>query len=108
MEYITALNRERDPADNEYKEAAWTASLGYQITDPLLLAVRYEGFDADNTDNDSLDNRFTLGGTYTLFTFNTFTCNLMGEYSHTEYDLTTGSTRESGVNEFAGRLALEF
>ncbi len=108
VEYITALNRERDALGKEYNEAAWTASLGYQIMDPLLVAVRYEGFDSDNNSNDSLDTRFTLGGTYTLFSFDTFACSLMGEYSRTEYDLTAGSTQDSEADEFFGRLCLEF
>ena len=33
VEYISALNRDKDTAGKEYNEKAWTASLGYQVAE---------------------------------------------------------------------------
>lgn len=106
-EYATALARETHDADNrEYKERAWTASLGYQILDPLLIAVRYENFHAGEKQPSSLDHRYSLGTTYTLFENEPFVCNLMGEYRRSFYEPDVGT--DQNLNEFFARLALEF
>ncbi|MBU0970879.1 MAG: LbtU family siderophore porin [Proteobacteria bacterium] len=106
-EYIGALGRENHFSDNrEYREKAWTASLGYQIKEPLLIAIRYEGFDADKGQAGFLEYRYSLGATYTLFESKNFACNLMGEYRRSEY--APGGSTDPDLNEFFTRLALEF
>ncbi|MBA3009903.1 MAG: LbtU family siderophore porin [Proteobacteria bacterium] len=106
-EYIGALGRENHFSDNrEYRENAWAASLGYQIKDPLLIAIRYESFDADKDQAGFLEYRYSLGATYTLFKDKNFTCNLMGEYRRSEY--ASDSSTDPDLNEFFTRLALEF
>ncbi|MCP4721521.1 MAG: LbtU family siderophore porin [Desulfobacteraceae bacterium] len=108
-EYIGALNREKHVADNkEYTESAWVTSLGYQVLDSLVLAVRYEGFYADKKQAGNLDYRYGLGATYSLFKNDDFACNLLGEYRRTEYESSAGNTVDSDLNEFFARIALEF
>ena len=108
-EYIGALSREKHVTDNkEYNENAWVASLGYQVTDPLLLAVRYESFDADRSAAGNLENRYSLGVTYTLFENDTFACSLMGEYRRSEYATTPAGTNDEDVDELFARMAIEF
>jgi len=108
-EYIGALGREKHVTDDrEYKEKAWAASLGYQITDPLLMAVRYESFDADQNAAENLENRYSVGATYTLLENDTFVCSLMGEYRRSEFDTTAGSTNDEDLDEFFARIAIEF
>lgn len=108
-EYIGALDREMHVTDNrEYTESAWFVSLGYQVLDPLLLAVRYEDFDADRSASGNLDCRYGFGTTYTLFSDDTFACNLMAEYRRSEYESAQGSGTDKELNEFFARIALEF
>lgn len=108
-EYIGALEREKHVTDNkEYKEDAWVASLGYQIIDPLLVAVRYESFDAGRDMAENLENRYSIGATYTLFENGSFLCSLMGEYRKSEFETTAGSTNDDNVDEFFARIAIEF
>ena len=108
-EYIGALNREKNVTDNkEYKESAWVVSLGYQIVEPLILAVRYEDFDADKMQSGNLDYRYGFAATYTLFDDQNFACNLLGEYRRSEYEHTQSSGTDQNLNEFFARLALEF
>ncbi len=108
-EYITALQRELHWADQqEYKEKAWTVSLGYQVIDPLLVAVRYESFDAGQTAAENLENRYSIGATYTLLENDSFACSIMGEYRRTEYETTAGSTNDDELDEFFARIAIEF
>lgn len=109
IEYIGALNREKHAADDkEYRESAWVASLGYQIADPLLVAVRYEDFNADRSADGNLDHRYSIGMNYTLFENEDFSCNLLGEYRRGEYEGNNGSANDLKLNEFFARVALEF
>lgn len=110
-EYIGAINRENHFTDNqEYKESAWFISLGYQIMDPLVAAIRYESFDdGQNGDQDGhIDYRYALGLTYTLFENDNFACSLSGEYRKSEFELSSGSNADDNLNEFFARLAIEF
>ncbi len=108
-EYITALEREKHVTDNkEYTETAWTASLGYHILDPFVVAVRYEDFDADKNAAGNLDFRYGCAVTYTLFQNNSFACDLMGEYRRTEYETAAGSTTDEDLDEFFVRIAVSF
>lgn len=109
LEYIRALSRERHVADNtEYTENAWVVSLGYQIMDPLLVAVRYEFFDADKTSAGNLENRYSIGGVYTLFEKDSFVCSLMGEYRRSAFETPAGSSNDDKADEFFTRIAIEF
>ncbi|MFH2060030.1 MAG: LbtU family siderophore porin [Pseudomonadota bacterium] len=108
-EYIGAIDREKHNTDKlEYTESAWVASIGYQILDSLLFALRYESFDADKTAAGNLENRYGAALTYTLFQAESFACNLMGEYRKTNYETTAASTIDDDVDEFFVRLAIEF
>jgi len=110
-EYITALNREKHFTDNkEYNESAWFASLGYQIIDPLIAAVRYEGFNDDQSgdQDEHLAYRYSMGATYTLFTKKSFACNLSLEYRKSEYERSPGGTADDSQDEFFAQLAIEF
>jgi hypothetical protein len=110
-EYIGAIDREKHFTDNrEYNESAWFVSLGYQILDPLLAAIRYENFDDDqNGDQDGhLNYRYSIGLTYTLFDNDNFACSLSGEYRKSEYELSSGSSADDDLNEFFARIAVEF
>ena len=107
-EYIGALNREHAAGAQEYKESAWFVSLGYQIIDPLILAVRYEDFDADQSVSGNLDYRYGFCATYTLFTDDSFTCGLMAEYRKSEYEFIQGSSTDTDLNELFARVALGF
>ena len=104
-EYIGALEREK-VGTKEYKENAWTVSLGYQVMEPLLVAARYEAFDGDQDKKGDLENRYSIGGTYTLFANDAFACNLLGEYRHSEKDVAAGE--DDTTDEYAARLAIEF
>jgi hypothetical protein len=109
LEYITALDREQRVTDNrEYNESAWFASIGYQISEPFVVAMRYENFDADRSASGNLDYRYGFAATYTLFENDSFACNLMGEYRRSEYEFISGSGTDQYLNEFFTRLALEF
>ncbi len=108
-EYFTALQREKHAADNrEYEENAWTLALGYQILERMLLAVRYEAFDADKTQDGNLENRYGAAVTYLLFEDDSFACNLMGEVRHSEYETVTGGSADDDLNELFARIAVEF
>ena len=104
-EYIGALEREK-VNNKEYKENAWTVSLGYQVMEPLLVAARYEAFDGDQDKAGDLESRYSLGATYTLFANDTFACNLLGEYRHSDIDAAAGD--DDTADEYAARLAIEF
>jgi hypothetical protein len=111
VEYIGAINREKHFTDNqEYNESAWFVSIGYQVMDPLLAAIRYENFDDDQSGNqdEHLDYRYSIGLTYTLFESDSFACSLSGEYRKSEYELSNGSSADDSMNEFFTRIAIEF
>ncbi len=108
-EYIGALEREKHVADDqEYKESAWVVSLGYQVTDPLVLAVRYEAFDADKEQAQNLERRYGVGASYTMIEDDSFVCTLLTEYRRTEYETSPGSVNDSDADEFFARVAIEF
>ena len=110
-EYITALNRETHFTDNkEYNEAAWFTSLGYQIIDPLIAAVRYEGFNDDQSggQDEHLEYRYSIGATYTILTKDSFICNLSCEYRKSEYERSPGSSADDNQDEFFAQLSIEF
>ena len=107
FEGMWATSREK-VSGPEAKESAWFVGAAYQVIDPLQLAVRYEQFD-DDIDGDqagTLENRFSIGGTYTLFEKDNFVCNLMAEYRGGKYESAPGA--DDSLNEFFGRLAIEF
>ena len=107
-EVMAAVSRENDSNDDEAKESAGFLAAAYQVFDPLQLAVRYEFFDDDVSGDQagSLENRYSLGATYTLFEKDPFVCNLMAEYRKTNYENATGA--DDDLNEFFARLAIEF
>ncbi|MCG8566613.1 MAG: LbtU family siderophore porin [Desulfobacterales bacterium] len=108
-EYIGALERELHRTDNrEYKEKAWTLSLGYQVMEALQLALRYEGFDSDRDNAGDLENRYSAGLTYTVLETDNLTTSLMGEYRRSNYETKAGSNNNEDLDEFFARLALEF
>lgn len=110
-EYIKALSREKDSADNrEYKESAWFGAVAFQVTEPLELAVRYEGFDDDIAgDQDGiLKNRYSLGANYTLFEKKNFSTTIMAEYRKSDYEKASGSISDDKLDEFFTCLAIEF
>ncbi|MCP3873654.1 MAG: porin [Desulfobacteraceae bacterium] len=108
-EYIQAIKRELHVTDNqEYNEKAWTVSLGYQIVDPLMVAGRYESFDADNETAGNLENRYSVGATYTLLEMDSFVCSLMGEYRKSSFETTASSSNDEENDEFFARIAIEF
>ena len=110
-EYIVAINREINATDlKEYKESAWFAALAFQVADPLEIAVRYEGSD-DDMDGDQdghLENRYSLGASYTLFEKDNFTTTLMVEYRRSNYEKAAGSTVHDKADEIFTRLAFAF
>jgi hypothetical protein len=107
-EIMAATKREKAGNGVESKEQAWFIALAYQVLDPLQLAVRYESFDDDVSGNQagSLENRFSLGGTYELFERDPFVCNLMVEYRNSSYE--EGPGADDKLNEFFARLAIEY
>ncbi len=102
-EYFTQLDT---AADDEAK--VWSLSLGYQVIDPLLVAVRYEGYENLTIDEDFFKegNCYAIGVTYTLVETDFFTCSLMGEYSRFEVDTEGGEDEDADV--LSAKIALEF
>ena len=112
-EYIGAVQREKDPANNvERKEKAWFAGIAFQAMAPLELAARYEAFDDDipGQQDGHLDDRFSLGLTYTLLEKNDFKTNLMAEYRKSNLEIRPGNPGnvDENVSEFFTRIAIEF
>ena len=108
-EYIGALDREQlSGTSREYKECAWVVSIGYQIIDPLILALRYEDLDTDRNNDGDLEKRYGLAATYTLMETDLFTASLMGEYRHSEYQASAGAANDDEVDELFCRLSVEF
>ena len=107
-ECMAAVSRENASNDAEAKESAGFLAAAYQVIDPLQLAVRYEFFDDDVSGDQAgtLEDRFSLGGTYTLFEKGDFVCNLMAEYRLSNYENAAGANDD--LNEFFARLAIEF
>lgn len=108
-EYISALTREKHVGDDqEHLESAWFVSLGYRIMDPLVLAIRYEDFREDKTQDGHLDLRYGVGAAYTLFETPDFVCTLLGEYRKSQYETSANTLVDSKVDEVFARIALEF
>ncbi len=112
-EYIGAVQREKDPANNmERKEKACFAGIAFQALRPLELAARYEAFDdgIPGQQDNHLENRFGLGFTYTLFEKEDFKANLMTEYRKSNFEVRPGNPGnvDDNVSEFFARLAIEF
>lgn len=110
-EYIGATQRERDPGNNrEHKDSAWFVAAAFQVMDPLEIACRYEGFNDDipGEQNGHLENRYSLGAIYTLFEKDSFTTSLMAEFRRSNYEKAAGSIADDSLNEFFGRLSIEF
>jgi len=112
-EYIAAINREKHFTDNkEYTESAWFAAIAFQVIDPLEIAARYEAFDDDITGEQDghLEERYSIGFTYTLFENDSFATNLMGEYRVSNFEIESGNPNrvDDKLNEVFLRLAMEF
>jgi len=108
MEYIVATQREKDSlSGDEYKESAWFGSVAYRLTDLLEIAGRYEGFDdgISGKQEDHLDYRYGLGGSYLLFENNDTAVFLMGEYRKSYFEK---SSTDNNMDEFFLRLAMVF
>jgi len=91
VEYSAAIKREGD----EPKPSAYSAGLAYQATEPLELALRYDGFD-DGDDNTA--SRIGAGINYTLFEMATLSAEI-------------GSTKpeeDDSKTDYAAKLAIEF
>lgn len=100
-EYIVALNRERYWDVNvtnalftsAFKEKVLVVGAAYQIIDPVEFAVRYEDFDdggmADKSGTWSVDNRYSIGGTYTFYRDEKrgLSAFITPEYRHTNFRL---------------------
>ena len=74
----------------------------------MQLAVRFDFFDDDVSGDQagSLEDRFSLGATYTLFEKDPIVCNLMVEYRLSNYE--NGPGADDDLNEFFARVAIEF
>jgi hypothetical protein len=112
-EYIFAVDRESDSADKiEHDESAWFAALAFQVIDPLEIAARYEAFDDDiaGKQDGHLEERYSLGFTFTLFEKDDFACNLMGEFRRSNYEVEVGNANgvDESLNEWFARLGIEF
>lgn len=111
LEYITALNREKNVMTNEeHKESAWFAAIACHVIDPLEIAARYEGFNDDvGGDQDGhLESRYSIGANYTLFKSDPFAATLMLEYRRSNYEKAVASTAHDNADEVFVRLAFEF
>ena len=108
-EYIGATKREKT-GGKEYKEFAWFAAAAFQVIDPLEIAVRYGAFndDIDGDQDGHLENRYSVGASYTLFEKDDFATTLMLEYRKSNYENEAGVTVEDTVNEAFAKLAIEF
>ncbi|MBF0329874.1 MAG: LbtU family siderophore porin [Nitrospirae bacterium] len=99
-EYMKALSRERywDTSagalfNDSFKERILVVGAAYSVTDPLEIAVRYEDFDdggiAEKSRTWSVDNRYSIGGTYTFYKDEKkgLSAFVASEYRHTNYRL---------------------
>lgn len=112
-EYIFAVDREPDSADKiEHDESAWFGTLAFQVIDPLEIAVRYEAFDDDieGKQDGHLEDRYSLGFTFTLLEKDDFACNLMGEFRRSNYEVEVGNPNgvDESLNEWFAKLGIEF
>ncbi len=109
-EYIGAIKRDKEPGEEECKESAWFAAAAFQVVDPLEIALRYESFedDIDGDQDEHLDNRYSIGASYTLFEKDPFAATLMFEYRRSNYEKAISSTVQDEVDEVFAKLAFEF
>jgi hypothetical protein len=94
LEYCGAVIRE----DNEPKPSAYSFSLAYQLSEPLEIALRYDGFDDDDSSTLQSTSRIGAGFNYTLFEAATLSI----EYGRTE------EKNDDYQNEYLAKLAIEF
>lgn len=110
-EYMKAISREKNfTADKTYKESAWFGAVAFQVTEPLELAARYEGFDDDRSGDQggALENRYSIGANYTLFKKDNFSTTVMAEYRGSNFEKESGSACDDKLDEFFVRLAMAF
>ena len=111
IEYIRAVQREKNSINAiENKESAWFATVAYQAAEWLDIACRYEGFDDDipGDQDGHLDNRFSIGFTWTIFEKDDFATNFMAEYRRSLFEKAAGSTADDNLSEFFAKLVLEY
>lgn len=94
VEYSGAMTREKD----EPKPSAYSAGLSYQATEPLELAVRYDGFNDDDDTVTSPESRIGAGLNYTFLEVAT----LSAEIGNTKPE------KDDSTTDFAAKLAIEF
>jgi hypothetical protein len=110
-EYITAVQRETNSADNlEHKESALSGAMAFQCTDKLEAALRYEVFNDDIPGNQdgNLEDRYSLGLNYALLEKENFAIGLSFEYRQSSYEKASGSTADDSLNELFAKLGIEF
>ncbi len=113
-EYFMALQREKyDGQTKEFRERVLSASVAYQLIDPLVeIAVRYEHFDDDGMAEGAgiwaVDNRYSAGAGYSFYydEESGLAAYIAAEYRLTNYRETTDSIDKN--NEFFARLGLSF
>ncbi|MBU1486460.1 porin [bacterium] len=94
VEYSGAMTRE----NGEPKPSAYSAGLAYQASEPLEVALRYDGLNDDDGTATSPASRIGAGINYTLFEAATLSCEI-------------GSTKpgeDDSKTDFAAKLAIEF
>ena len=106
VEYITALDREKDEDGEENKETAWLVGLAFRMTDSLELATRYEKFDDGNSGNQDevLDYSVRGGFNYSFLKFAIFSF----EYRFSKYEREKGTGAADEQNMFQFQLTLAF
>lgn len=118
-EYMHALARERYFDTNtaallsdSVEERTLAAGLAYKVLPNLTLAGRYERFWDDGLGSKagvwSTENRFSLGGAYTLLKREGFTVQGLVEYRGTDIERPRGSTAVNWRNELFGRLSISY
>lgn len=114
VEYIAALQREKDENGEEHNESAGIVGIAFNVLDPLQIASRYAVFDDDHPGNQDgvLEYRMAAGFNYAigdwldlsyvndvLFSF---------EYRYSKFEKESGSDAADSQNEFQLQLSLAF
>lgn len=118
-EYMHALARERYFNTNtaallsdSVKERTLAAGLAYKVLPNLTLAGRYERFWDDGLGSKAgiwtAQDRFSVGGSYTLLKRDGFTVQSLIEYRGTDIERPGGSTAVDWRNELFGRLSISY
>lgn len=118
-EYMHALARERFWNTNtgallreSLEERTLAFGLAYKLLPNFMLAGRYEHFWDDGLGSKagvwSTENRFSLGGTYTLLKREGFTVQGLVEYRGTDIERPGGSAAVNWRNELFGRLSISY